>query len=174
MRLTTLLRSVLRSDGEFTTLARERELLASYLAIERERFEERLEFQINMPAELDNVLLPSLILQPLVENAVKHGIAPSREGGRIVVSATANGPEDVVRITVINTGAPFVSRQPAGDGGVGLQNVERRLRSHYGDRASLTVGRAAGGETHAELRVPRRDAQGTDDAAVTRLRRRAG
>jgi hypothetical protein len=174
MRLTTLLRSVLRSDGEFTTLARERELILSYLAIERERFEERLEFQIDMPSELDNVLLPSLILQPLVENAVKHGIAPARDGGRIVVSAAADGVRGDVCITVTNTGAPFVGRQPVDDGGVGLQNVERRLLSHYGDRASLTVSRASGGETRAELRLPRTDAQGTDDAVVTKLRRRAG
>jgi hypothetical protein len=55
-----------------------------------------------------------------------------------------------------------------------LQNVERRLLSHYGDRASLTVSRASGGETRAELRLPRTDAQGTDDAVVTKLRRRAG
>src|SRR4029453_13975706 len=64
LRLTTLLRSVLRSDGEFTTLGRERELIDCYLQIERERFEERLRTQIDIPAELENAVIPTLIVQP--------------------------------------------------------------------------------------------------------------
>jgi hypothetical protein len=173
MRLTTLLRSVLRSDGEFTTLARERELIASYLAIERERFEERLTFQIDVPAELDNVVLPSLIVQPLVENAVKHGIAPSREGGRIVVSAALDDAEEHVRIVVCNSGAPFSGRHPGSDGGVGLQNVERRLTSHYGRRASVSLSGGPNGETIAELRVPPNHAEEADVPLAVKLRRRA-
>jgi LytS/YehU family sensor histidine kinase len=158
MRLTTLLRSVLRSEGEFTTLGHERELIACYLQIERERFEDRLEARIDIPETLAHISIPSLIVQPLVENAIKHGIAPVRDGGRVVVTARLDADRtDILRIAVINTGAPLGRREsPAG--GIGLRNVGRRLECYYGDTASLTVVTAAGGETIAELRIPTADA----------------
>jgi two-component system LytT family sensor kinase len=148
--LTTLLRSVLRSEGEFTTLGRERELIDCYLRIERERFEERLEFRLNIPECLYAQSVPSLIVQPLVENAVKHGIAGAREGGIVTVHASLD--EDL-RIIVRNTGAPLDPGRISGPG-VGLENVTRRLHHYYGDDASLTVRRAEDGATVAELRVP--------------------
>jgi two-component system LytT family sensor kinase len=148
--LTTLLRSVLRSEGEFTTLGRERELIDCYLRIERERFEERLEFRLDIPDYLDAQSVPSLIVQPLVENAVKHGIAGAREGGIVTVHASL---DQDLRIIVRNTGAPLDPGRIAGPG-VGLENVTRRLRHYYGDDASLTVTRDKDGATVAELRVP--------------------
>src|SRR5439155_11979257 len=87
MRLTALLRGVLRSDGELTTLGREIELIESYLDIERARFDERLRVRIDVPAALRQIRLPPLILQPIVENAIKHGIAPLRRGGEVSVTA---------------------------------------------------------------------------------------
>ncbi len=84
MRLTSLLRAVLRSEGEFTTLGRELDLVESYLDIERERFEHRLRVIIDVPVELRQIRVPPLVLQPLVENAVKHGIAPTPIGRRAV------------------------------------------------------------------------------------------
>jgi two-component system LytT family sensor kinase len=151
--LTALLRSVLRSEGEFTTLGRERELVDCYLRIERERFEERLEFTLNIPEELCDLAVPSLIVQPLVENAVKHGIAGTRQGGTVTVTATLDRD---LRIVVRNTGAPLGAR-PASGSGVGLENVTRRLRHYFGDEASLTIGRDENGATVAELRVPAAD-----------------
>src|SRR5438045_3239977 len=71
LRLTALLRAVLRSEGEFTTLGRELEIIESYLDIEHARFEQRLHVTIDVPTRLRNVRLPPLILQPLVENAIK-------------------------------------------------------------------------------------------------------
>ena len=76
MRLTSLLRGVLRSEGEFTTLGRELDVIESYLEIERARFEERLRVRIDVPTALRRIRVPPLLLQPVVENAVKHGIAP--------------------------------------------------------------------------------------------------
>jgi hypothetical protein len=148
--LTTLLRSVLRSEGEFTTLGRERELIECYLKIERERFEERLTFRLEIPAHLVHVPVPSLILQPLVENAVKHGIAGTREGGTITVSATLEGE---LRLIVRNTGAPLGASASSGSG-VGLENVRRRLHHYYGREASLEVTIDQSGATVAELRLP--------------------
>jgi hypothetical protein len=162
--LTTLLRSVLRSEGEFTTLGRERELVECYLKIERERFEERLTFTLDIPDHLVHVPVPSLIVQPLVENAVKHGIAGTRDGGTITVSATLdNGLHIVVR----NTGAPLGTAVASGSG-VGLANVRRRLHHYYGDEASFTVVRDESGATVAELRLPAVDSDDQNLEVIAR------
>jgi LytS/YehU family sensor histidine kinase len=166
LTLTTLLRSVLRSEGEFTTLGRERELIDCYLRIERERFEERLEFTLDIPEELCGLSVPSLIVQPLVENAVKHGIAGAREGGTVAVKATVDRD---LRIIVRNTGAPLGTRHGSGPG-VGLENVTRRLEHYYGVDASLTVSQDADGATVAELRLPAAD---IEDGHVSVMARNA-
>lgn len=160
-RLTELLRAVLRrSDGAFVTLAQELEIVDAYLAIERARFEERLHVTLDVPAELASVSVPPLILQPLVENAVKHGIAPRTGGGSIVVAARrepgGTGAADVLRLTVVDTGvgatpAELVRRRGAG---IGLSSVERRLERHFGAAASLDVRSAPGVGTTVELRLP--------------------
>ena len=152
LRLTTLLRSVLRTEGEFTTLGREAELVACYLDIERERFEERLHVSLMIPDSLADVVIPTLVVQPLVENAIKHGIAGARVGGQVAVEALVD--DHHLRILVRNTGAPLRGRAPGPDGGVGLRNLERRLANHYGDAGSLTLTATADGETIAELRIP--------------------
>jgi hypothetical protein len=106
MRLTALLRSVLRSEGEFTTLGRELDLIEAYLDIEHARFEQRLSVRIDVPQALRTIRLPPLLLQPIVENAIKHGIAPLRHGGDVTVMAAidAMNPGTLV-LTVIDTGA---------------------------------------------------------------------
>ena len=100
MQLTALLRGVLRSDGGFTTLGREIDLVEHYLEIERERFEERLHVVIDVPSSLRRVRVPALIVQPLVENAIKHGIGPSAPGGDVEIRAAVNGAD---RLHVIGT-----------------------------------------------------------------------
>ena len=82
MQLTALLRGVLRSEGDFTTLGREIELVEHYLKIEHERFEERLRVRIDVPQALRHLRIPALVVQPLVENAIKHGVAPSTDRRR--------------------------------------------------------------------------------------------
>lgn len=156
MRLTTLLRSSLRSEGEFTTLGHERKLLECYLQIEHERFEERLDAAIDVPEALAMLTIPSLIVQPLVENAIKHGIAPSRTGGRVTVAARRDWNADgaPLCITVTNTGVPLQGRQPHPEEGIGLHNVEHRLRCYYGDAARVTLTTGTRGETVAEIVLP--------------------
>jgi hypothetical protein len=162
--LTTLLRSVLRSEGEFTTLGRERELIECYLQIERERFEERLEFRLEIPDALAQCLVPSLIVQPLVENAVKHGVAKARHGG--IVTVTARLDTDL-EISVRNTGAPLTkSARPTN--GIGLENVRRRLHHYYGADASLTLVAEQHGATVAKLRLPVADADDCQSVVTTR------
>jgi hypothetical protein len=167
LRLTTLLRAVLRSEGEFTTLGHEQQLIECYLQIERERFEERLDAVVDIPQALSGVAIPSLIVQPLVENAIKHGIAHARDGGRVIVSARLERDEAApcLRILVRNTGALLNGRTPAAGSGIGLQNVQRRLHCYYGDAAVFTLTRSDAGETVAELRLPAGEAD-DDQAAV--------
>jgi hypothetical protein len=155
LRLTTVLRAVLRSEGEFTTLGRELELVDCYLQIERARFEERLGVTIDVPAHLHSIAIPALLIQPLVENAVKHGIAATRDGGTITMTGRveATSPEPTLCVAVRNTGAPLRT-----DGrsrtGVGLRSISARLNSHYGRLATLTIGQDASGATVATIRLP--------------------
>jgi two-component system LytT family sensor kinase len=164
LRLTALLRAVLRhSDGEFATLGAEIELIKSYLDIEQARFEERLRVVIDVPSALRNIRIPALLVQPLVENAIKHGISPCRTGGEVVVLARlarANTKEplldDTLQIWVRDTGVG-VSEQELEYGrrrGVGLQNVERRLKCHYGEWASFGIRSAPGIGTTVEISLP--------------------
>lgn len=158
LRLTSLLRSALRSEGEFTTLGRELEVVEAYLDIERARFEDRLRVRIDVPDDLRELSVPALILQPLVENAVKHGIATRRQGGDIAITATQLiEPAAGVLLRVMDTGPGLVQsavEERRRDGGVGLHSIERRLACHYGDAASLTLSSDADKGTLAELRLP--------------------
>ena len=177
MRLTHLLRGVLRPDGEFTTLGRELELVEHYLDIERERFEERLRVRLDVPQALRAVPIPALIVQPLVENAIKHGVAPSTRGGDVAVVARREaGPDGPrLRVTVSNTGAPLSAAYRRGGDHVGLDNVERRLAGHYRGAASITLAADAHLGTIAELLLPLVEARTMDeesDAKTTASRAR--
>jgi two-component system, LytTR family, sensor kinase len=173
MRLTSLLRGVLRSDGEWTTLGREMELVEHYLDIERARFEERLRVVIDVPHDLRNIPVPALLVQPLVENAVKHGVAPAVDGGDVRVTARLGGEggSRTLRLVVWNTGAPLAST--ARPDGVGLTNVERRLRGHYHGAARLRVARGNDGATVASIDVPATEVR-THDTALEPVARGAG
>jgi len=158
LRLTSLLRGVLRSDGEFTTLGGELQMVESYLDIERARFEHRLSVRIDVPAAIRSVPIPPLLLQPLVENAVKHGIAPTRAGGEVVVAArvdhTSDGSQLIVVVRDSGQGATKLEMKRGRAEGVGLANIERRLSAHYGGLASLSITTARGFGTTAEVRLP--------------------
>ena len=158
MRLTTILRAVLRSEGEFTTLARELGVIDAYLAIERARFEHRLRVRIDVPSECRELRIPALLIQPLVENAVKHGIAPSSAGGEVTVAARLlNGAgARELRVSVTDTSSPAdrTPRRRRWSRGVGLTSVERRLHCHYGPAARLAVRTQTSGATVVEVSIP--------------------
>src|SRR5438477_9385893 len=159
LRLTSLLRGVLRSEGEFTTLGREVDIIEAYLDIERARFEQRLRVTIDVPARLRSVRLPALVLQPLVENAVKHGVAPQTSGGDVSIHARVDPWQPGARqltVTIRDTGAGVSAEQlqHGREEGVGLRNVERRLQGQYGADASLSIESAPGRGTTVEVRLP--------------------
>lgn len=147
--LSDLLRKVLTaSEQDQSRLGEERRLLEDYLHMEALRLGPRLRLDWDWDPEMDRVWMPPLLLQPLVENAIKHGIANSKGGGQLCIRARREG-SDVV-LTVQNTGQPLVQAGPPE--GVGLRNLRARLDLCYADRASLSL-RPEHGWTVAEIRV---------------------
>ncbi len=157
MKLTQLLRRVLKASSEFTTLGEEIEFIKSYLEIERARFEERLEVEIDVAKELEKIRIPALILQPLVENAVKHGISKGKNGGKVSIRAELENEAEKVflKLSVIDSSAGLTEKalMQNKQKGVGLNNVEQRLRSYYGAAAALKIESQTGSGTRAEIKM---------------------
>jgi hypothetical protein len=150
--LIAYLRSALPQMREgSTTLGKEIALCRSYLEILKVRMDERLQFAITVPQGLASAQFPPMILQSLVENAIKHGLEPKAEGGSLTLSADiANGN---VRVTVADTGLGFGAGARPGSG-VGLANVRERLAALYGGRARLVVEANTPSGTIATIEVP--------------------
>jgi signal transduction histidine kinase len=123
-----------RIRGEQTTLGSEFELVHAYLDVLQVRMGERLAFSVDVPQKLAAEPFPPMMLITLVENAIKHGLAPLPEGGRIDVDAQSD--EGVLRVRVADTGAGFNNSSGSG---IGLANIGSRLAALYGGRASLSL-----------------------------------
>lgn len=132
-----------RLRHELASLADELELVRAYLDIFRTRMGPRLRFAIDLPEELAPTPVPPMLLLTLVENSLKHGVAPLVEGGSIEVRASRHG--SALRLQVADSGRGMVARLGRG---VGLANVRQRLLLHYGEAASLTL---AGAEPHGVI-----------------------
>jgi two-component system, LytTR family, sensor kinase len=168
LRLTSLLRGVLRrTTSEFSTLGDELDLIEAYLEIEQARFEERLRVTIDVAPSLRTLSIPSLLVQPLVENAVKHGIAPNVHGGEVIIaafletdatSASSADPsqQQQLRLSVRDTGVGTTdgALSRGRERGVGISSVEHRLRVHYGPAASLRISSLPDVGTTVDLVVP--------------------
>jgi PAS domain S-box-containing protein len=134
--LTSSLRQALeRSREDTSTLEQEAEMLRDYLSIFKVRLGSRLDFTIDIPEELLPLPFPPMLLQPLVENAVKHGIEPKVEGGRIAIRAEKT--DGLLRLSVSDTGLGFSGRMNAQ--GLGLENVRARLLALYNAGAGLIL-----------------------------------
>jgi two-component system LytT family sensor kinase len=149
-----------RQRGEYTTLEEELRSIEQYLVLEQARFGDRLRMTLRIAPEVLAVPVPVLSLQPLVENAVRHGIADKPDGGRITILAEDLDREAVISIEDDGVGEDpeRVRRALAGDlsmDSVGLGNVDERLRSAYGDDYGLVVETAPGAGTRVVVRVPK-------------------
>jgi two-component sensor histidine kinase len=133
-----LLRRVLDdSDRKLITLREELAFLDKYFAIQKMRFGERLEYSVQVPAALMSASIPSLLLQPLVENGFKHGLAQRAQGGAIRLAIAA--ADDTLEILIYNDG-PALPADPAPEhGGIGWSNVRERLHGLYGERHTLAM-----------------------------------
>ncbi|WP_433679486.1 histidine kinase [Nocardia sp. CA-119907] len=159
-----------RAAGEFTVLSDELRNIERYLALERARFGDALEVRLQIAPEVLGVVLPFLALQPLVENAVRHGLAGVARGGTVTIVAADAGTDCVISVEDDGIGMdPDLLRSgaldaietgtgPAGSGEsahVGLANVDDRMRAAFGNDYGLIVETAPGAGTKVSLRVPK-------------------
>jgi LytS/YehU family sensor histidine kinase len=152
-RLSEFLRYTLDQDPmKRVTLRQELDALNLYLGIEKLRFGDRLRLEFDVGERAEAALVPSLLLQPLVENAMKHAIAPREQGG--AVSVIAGSESGGLRLAVVDDGPGLPSGTAGGHGrGVGLRNTRERLKVLYGDAHSIAVTDAAPGLC-IEIRLP--------------------
>jgi signal transduction histidine kinase len=154
--LGTLLRETLEGGlSDLVPLTRELDLLDRYVGIQRVRFGERLAVTIHAAEDVRTALVPSLVLQPLVENAIKYGLAASLDAGRIDIHAVRVGASLVIEVNDDGAGfAPGDVRE-----GLGIGNTRARLAELYGDDQRFEVASAAGAGTRVRLTIPYRQAQ---------------
>jgi two-component system LytT family sensor kinase len=151
-RLANILRYNLHRDRSHTVpLASELEAVSDYLALESVRFEDRLRVKFAIDDDTRQVPIPPMLLQTLIENAVKHGIAPIPGGGELLIRATLR--QDSMKVEVENTGQ-LRAPEPVGTG-LGLSNVQERLRVLYGDRRASLQLEQRDGRVAATLVIPR-------------------
>ena len=152
--ISDVLRQVLQTDRpQQVPLADELRFVERYLAIEQVRFSDRLGVQWSIEDQARMALVPDLVMQPLVENAIRHGVAKRAEGGTLSISARIAG--DSLEISIRDDGAGI---EPAEDQreGVGLTNTRERLRALYGDAAGVAIAPSRDGGTEVTLRLPYR------------------
>jgi Putative regulator of cell autolysis len=162
LQLGDFFRKNLKSAEKFVTLREECDHIRAYLAIEQARFSERLCVREEITDEALNWRLPGLTLQPLVENAIKHGIYPLNTSGEIIISAIVAEDSLVVRIEDNGVGIPAETLARIQNGvevstsglGIGLQNVARRLQILYGKKAELMIKSREGKGTEVILKIP--------------------
>ena len=133
------------------TLGDEEGLVRSYLELMLMRMPDRLQFSVDIAPDLRDLRFPAMALLTLVENAVRHGIDPTEEGGRIEIMARHDG--DTIRVSVSDTG---IGMSEMAVPGTGLSNLQQRLTGFYGDQATLELSEQTPHGLRAELRIPKR------------------
>lgn len=153
LSLSSFLRTTLSLDPMHDVpLAEEIALQEEYLGIERERFSDRMAFTIDMDRETESALVPSLILQPLIENAIKHGVGATK--GKVAISLSAHRDADRLKIAIENDIPGHAGpARPAGTG-LGLKNVAERLRARFQKDGILRSGEVGGGRYRVSVELP--------------------
>ena len=136
-------------DGRRPTLGQQVELCSAFLEIMAVRMEGRLQSAVRVPDGLKSAVFPSMMLQTLVENAIKHGLEPKPEGGLLQIGAEV--VDGQLAVHVLDTGVGFA---PKAEGGVGLANIRERLMALYHGRAELIISVPPAGGTCATIKVP--------------------
>ncbi|HWA14922.1 MAG TPA: histidine kinase, partial [Gemmatimonadales bacterium] len=155
-RLGDMLRLSLQHNGRHeVTLGEELDFLAHYVEIQCSRFRERLTVRVEVPPELLEGQVPTFMLQPLVENAIRHGIEPRTHAGQVLVRASRNG--DRLVLEVADNGPGLIDPPPAGTGngrGIGLTNTRARLVQLYGPRQAITLANRPEGGVIVRVEIP--------------------
>jgi LytS/YehU family sensor histidine kinase len=154
--LSDLLRRVLEvSERHEVALGEELEFLQKYLDIQKMRFAERIRLSVDVPEELRTAQVPSLLLQPIVENSIKHGIAKRAHGGRIEIKASRS--DGVLMLNVYNDGPALREDNGLSGAGTGIYNIRTRLRSLYGDAFRLTIANQGPSGVGVSVSLPFRE-----------------
>jgi sensor histidine kinase YesM len=146
-------------EGSRPSLGQQVKLCSAFLEIMSVRMEGRLQPVVSVPEGLKSAVFPSMTLQTLVENAIKHGLEPKPEGGRLEIGAEI--VDGQLAVHVLDNGIGFM---PKAEAGVGLANVRERLKALYSGRAELIISVPPGGGTCATIKVPYEIAQATPPA----------
>jgi LytS/YehU family sensor histidine kinase len=150
-KLSNILRNSLMTDKRnLVSLGEELDLVKDHLSLEQIRYEERLRLSYDIDPEMLDERIPPLMIQTLVENAIKHGIAQSQSGGDL--SVKAEGTKQHLKVEVVNTGK---IRFTSNGTGIGLANLERRLNILYNGKATLTIMEISDNRVLASLMIPR-------------------
>ena len=154
VQLSKFLRYSLDNDPiHRVSLRQEIEAVTQYLNIERTRFGRRLQLEFDIPSDCQSVDVPSLILQPLVENAIKYGIAPSEAGGTISIIASLS--HGYLTIDIIDTGPGIEKNHDiVKSAGIGLKNTDQRLKQFYQDDYEMHLVNTEEGGLCVRLRLP--------------------
>jgi two-component system LytT family sensor kinase len=168
--LSDLLRCVLEDvEAQEVPLRRELEYLQLYLSIEQVRFQDRLRVEISADPAILDAALPQMVLQPVVENAIRHGVGKSAAAGRIKISAVRSN--DTLELRVQDDGPGFSSEGPVGkhSTGIGLTNTRARLKQLYGEEARLTTGNGEPRGAVVTITIPYHAKPGTFETEVMEL-----
>lgn len=151
-KLSELFRYTLQQTANSTVkLNDELEIIKSYLEIEKIRFGERLMYEIEIDPRLESMHIPALLIQPLVENSIKHCIAQEVDGGKITIGASLVGKQ--CRISVSDSGKEFKAmKEETGETGFGLRSIRERLRLMYGENASFNISNTE--NTRVDIIIP--------------------
>jgi sensor histidine kinase YesM len=159
-RLSDLFRKTLEvSDSQEIPLKEELEYLRIYLEIQESRFKDRLKSEFNIDPKILDVMVPNLILQPVVENAVRYAVAPQAEGGKISILSRREG--DTLLLEIKDSGPGFPEdKESLFESGFGLNNTRKRLSMHYGNQYLFSLENAEGGGALVRLGIPIRKHKG--------------
>ncbi|WP_460497868.1 sensor histidine kinase [Glycomyces tarimensis] len=155
------LRYSFAATGDYATVADELQAVQTYLELQRARFDDRLDITVQIAPEVLPVAIPFLVVQPIVENAFRHGFESKPGVGHIAVRGFSEGPLCVIEVEDDGAGMDpdhakaVLTGSEQGTGGIGLANVDRRLRAVYGPEYGLLLDTAPGAGTKATVRIPR-------------------
>jgi two-component system LytT family sensor kinase len=153
-KLSGLLRRLMRSTDHFVTLREELESIDQYLDIEVVRFGPQLRVVKEIAPDTLDLVVPSMLLQPIIENSIKHGLSRKVGGGRITIRTARRGDRSLIQVEDDGLGMTEERLKEALDGGIGLSNVNERLRTIYGASCTLKLSSESGRGTSVSVEIP--------------------
>jgi two-component system LytT family sensor kinase len=155
LKLANILRRRLKTQVHFVPIKQELDFIDDYLGIEVVRFgREKLQIRKEIGPEVMEMIVPNMILQPLVENAIRHGIGPKIEGGTITLRAARNNGRLVIEVSDDGVGIPTDKQHEVFDSGIGISNVRERLKALYGQEFTFDIESRVGKGTSIRFEIP--------------------